>query len=311
MYPSISVGDGHSISVTNMGHSILPTPFKALHLNNVLITPHIVKNLISVCQFVRDNNFTIEFDPFSFSVKDFMTCRVLLRYDRTRDLYSVTAPSLIPHVFLVRQHTRHQRLDYLESDVLCHLVSNNFISCNKEKPSVLCPASQLGKHVRLQFVSSNTLVTSCFDIIHSDLWTSPIPSISGFKYYEEKAQRRAELKARSTLLMGIPYEHQLKFNSYKDAKSLWEAIDKRFGGNAATKKSQRNLLKQQYENFTASSSEGIDQTFDKLQKLISQLEIHGESISHEDVNQKFVMDISNMDKNEPKKTKLSTGIERA
>ncbi|GKB70424.1 hypothetical protein Tco_0931836 [Tanacetum coccineum] len=53
---------------------------------------------------------------------------------------------------------------------------------------------------------------------------------------EEKAQRRLELKARSTLLMGIPNEHQLKFNSIKYAKSLLQAIEKRFGGNAATKK---------------------------------------------------------------------------
>ncbi|GJS86507.1 hypothetical protein Tco_0769143 [Tanacetum coccineum] len=53
---------------------------------------------------------------------------------------------------------------------------------------------------------------------------------------EEKAQRRLELKARSTLLMGIPNEHQLKFNSIKDAKSLLQAIEKRFGGNVATKK---------------------------------------------------------------------------
>ncbi|GKE83803.1 hypothetical protein Tco_1557545 [Tanacetum coccineum] len=45
----------------------------------------------------------------------------------------------------------------------------------------------------------------------------------------------------------------LKFNSIKDAKKLLEAIEKRFGGNAATKKTQRNLLKQQYENFTAPS----------------------------------------------------------
>ncbi|GJX69387.1 ribonuclease H-like domain-containing protein [Tanacetum coccineum] len=59
---------------------------------------------------------------------------------------------------------------------------------------------------------------------------------------EEKAQRRLELKARSTLLMGIPNEHQLKFNSIKDTKSLLQAIEKRFGGNAATKKTQRNLL---------------------------------------------------------------------
>ncbi|GJZ92045.1 ribonuclease H-like domain-containing protein [Tanacetum coccineum] len=68
---------------------------------------------------------------------------------------------------------------------------------------------------------------------------------------KEKAQRRLELKAISTLLMGIPNEHQLKINSIKDAKSLLQAVKKRFRGNAATKKTQRNLLKQQYENFTA------------------------------------------------------------
>ncbi|GJT43837.1 hypothetical protein Tco_0952552 [Tanacetum coccineum] len=50
-------------------------------------------------------------------------------------------------------------------------------------------------------------------------------------------------KARSTLMMGISNEHYLKFNSIKDAKLLLEAIEKRFGGNAATKKTQRNLLK--------------------------------------------------------------------
>nr|GEV74014.1 hypothetical protein [Tanacetum cinerariifolium] len=105
---------------------------------------------------------------------------------------------------------------------------------------------------------------------------------------EEKAQRRLELKARSTLLMCVPNEHQLKFNSIKDAKSLLQGVKKRFRGNAATKKTQMNLLKQQYKNFIASSSEVLDQTFDRLQKLISQFEIHGESISQEDVNQKFL-----------------------
>ncbi|GKA66036.1 ribonuclease H-like domain-containing protein [Tanacetum coccineum] len=91
---------------------------------------------------------------------------------------------------------------------------------------------------------------------------------------KEKTQRRLELKAISTLLMGIPNEHQLKFNSIKDAKSLLQAIEKRFRGNAATKKTHMNLLKQQYEDFTASSSEVSNQTFGRLQKLISQLEIH-------------------------------------
>nr|GEZ04222.1 ribonuclease H-like domain-containing protein [Tanacetum cinerariifolium] len=179
MYQSVSVGDGHYIPVTNSGHNILPTTSKSLHLLNVLITPHIVKNLISVRQFVRDNNCTIEFDSFGFSVKDFLTRRVLLRCDST-----VTAPSPIPHAFLVSQHTWHHRLGHPGSEVLRRLVSSNSISYNKEKPHVLCHACQLGKHVRLMFVSSNTVVvSSCFNIIHSDVWTSPIPGLLGFKYY--------------------------------------------------------------------------------------------------------------------------------
>ncbi|GJW66346.1 ribonuclease H-like domain-containing protein [Tanacetum coccineum] len=54
----------------------------------------------------------------------------------------------------------------------------------------------------------------------------------------------------------------------------------------------RNLLKQQYENFTAPSSETLDQTFDRLQKLMSQLEILGETLPQEDVNQKLLRSLS-------------------
>nr|GEX93341.1 ribonuclease H-like domain-containing protein [Tanacetum cinerariifolium] len=183
IYPSVSVGDGHSISVTNTGHSILPTPTIPLHLNNILITPTIVKNLIYVRQFVRDNNCTVEFDVFGFLVKDFMTRRVLLQCDSTWYLYLVTNPSPIPHAFFTSQHTWHQRLGHPGSEVLRRLISRNFVSLNKEKPLVHFHACQLGKHMRLPSVSSNTLVTSCFDIVHSDVWTLPFPSLSGFKYY--------------------------------------------------------------------------------------------------------------------------------
>nr|GEY59102.1 ribonuclease H-like domain-containing protein [Tanacetum cinerariifolium] len=92
---------------------------------------------------------------------------------------------------------------------------------------------------------------------------------------EEKLARTNELKARATLLMDLLKEHQLKFNSYKNAKSLMKAIEKRFGGNKESKKTQKTLLKKQYENFNGSSSEGLDQTYDRLQKLISQLKILG------------------------------------
>ncbi|GKA07917.1 hypothetical protein Tco_0687248 [Tanacetum coccineum] len=83
---------------------------------------------------------------------------------------------------------------------------------------------------------------------------------------EEKAQRRLEVKARSTLMMGILNEHQLKFNSIKDAKKLLEAVKKRFGGNTTTKKTQRNLL--------------------------NQLELLDEKLSQENVNQKLLRSLS-------------------
>ncbi|GJT81232.1 putative ribonuclease H-like domain-containing protein [Tanacetum coccineum] len=88
--------------------------------------------------------------------------------------------------------------------------------------------------------------------------------------------------------MALPNEHQLKFNTYKNAKSLMEAIEKRFEGNKESKKVHKTLLKQKYENFNGSSSQGLDQIYDRLQKLISQLEIHRETISQEDVNLKLL-----------------------
>nr|GEX53746.1 putative ribonuclease H-like domain-containing protein [Tanacetum cinerariifolium] len=101
---------------------------------------------------------------------------------------------------------------------------------------------------------------------------------------EQKLARKNKLKARGTLLMALRDKHQLKFNSHKDAKTLMEAIEKRFGGNTETKKVQKTLLKQQYENFTGSSSKSLNHIHDRLQKLVSQLEIHRVSLSQEDVN---------------------------
>ncbi|GJX96917.1 uncharacterized mitochondrial protein-like protein [Tanacetum coccineum] len=79
---------------------------------------------------------------------------------------------------------------------------------------------------------------------------------------EEKLERKNEMKARETLLMALPIKIRMKFHSYQDAKLLMEAIEK--------------------------SSEKLDQTFDRLQKLISQLEIQGEVIEQEDMNLKLL-----------------------
>ncbi|GJS09581.1 hypothetical protein Tco_0366377 [Tanacetum coccineum] len=82
------------------------------------------------------------------------------------------------------------------------------------------------------------------------------------KTAKQKLARKNELKAKITLMLAIPDEHLLKFHAYKDAKSLWEAIK--------------------------NSQEGLDKTYDRFQKVISQLEIHGEVVSQEDANLKLL-----------------------
>ncbi|GJX75107.1 ribonuclease H-like domain-containing protein [Tanacetum coccineum] len=90
--------------------------------------------------------------------------------------------------------------------------------------------------------------------------TSTIP---GHVTTEEKTQKKNHVKDRSMLLMALPNEHSLTFNQYKDAKTLFEAIQTRFGGNDATKKTQKTLLKQMYENFNAPSIDSLYSFFNR------------------------------------------------
>nr|GEX52414.1 hypothetical protein [Tanacetum cinerariifolium] len=100
--------------------------------------------------------------------------------------------------------------------------------------------------------------------------------------------RTRERKAKSTLLMAIPDEHLARFYGIKDAKTLWAAIKTRFGGNAESKKMQKNVLKQQFKIFSVSNSEGLDKGYDRFQRLLSLLEIHRAGVSTKDANQKFL-----------------------
>nr|GEZ40458.1 hypothetical protein [Tanacetum cinerariifolium] len=82
----------------------------------------------------------------------------------------------------------------------------------------------------------------------------------------------------TTVEQKLARKNELKAHGYREA----------FGGNTETKKVQKTLLKQQFKNFSGSSCKGLDQIHDRLQKLVSQLEIHGVSLSKKDVNLKFL-----------------------
>nr|GEZ39888.1 hypothetical protein [Tanacetum cinerariifolium] len=102
---------------------------------------------------------------------------------------------------------------------------------------------------------------------------------------EDMQKKKNDVKARATLLLSLPDEHQLRFSKYKIARELLAAILKTFGGNEATKKTKKNLLKQQYGNFKAEGSETLEQTFNRLQVIVCQLQFMDVEIERDDLNQ--------------------------
>jgi len=149
---SITVGNGAQLPVSHQAHTFIPTATAPLHLNNVLISPHLVKNLISVRRLTRDNNVSIEFDPSGFSIKDLPSRAEMLRCDSHGDLY----PLRLPHQALTATATTslwHQRLGHPGDHITSQVLANFPFQCNKSEDHS-CSSCRLGKHVRLPFAAS-------------------------------------------------------------------------------------------------------------------------------------------------------------
>jgi hypothetical protein len=95
---SIIVGNGLALPVTLVGDLALPGLF---YLNNVLVTPDIIQNLLFVHRFTTDNWCSMEFDLFGLSVKDLSTRNVITRCNSSGPLYTMRLSSHLapsPHV---------------------------------------------------------------------------------------------------------------------------------------------------------------------------------------------------------------------
>nr|GEZ77890.1 ribonuclease H-like domain-containing protein [Tanacetum cinerariifolium] len=89
---------------------------------------------------------------------------------------------------------------------------------------------------------------------------------------EQKLARKNELKARGTLLMALPDKHQLKFNSHKDAKTLMEAIEKRFGF--------KSFLPSEWKTHTLIWRKKTDLEDKSLDDLFNSLKIYESEVKH-------------------------------
>jgi hypothetical protein len=143
---SIVVGNGSCMPIYSVGStSLTDHPF---FLNQVLVSPSVIKNIISVRKFTRDNSCSIEFDPHGFSVKDLATRNILLRSSSSGELYPFFGDLESPEAALSVSTTRelwHRRLGHLSAESLSHIPHAFPPHCNKSSnKSPLCEACQLG-----------------------------------------------------------------------------------------------------------------------------------------------------------------------
>ena len=161
----IVVGNGHALPITHTGSTPFPSNSTPLTLNNVLVSPDLIKNLVSVRSFARDNSVTVEFDAFGFSVKDGRTRMLLHRSDNSGDLYpvgsSTDATTTSRLALSAGVDLWHARLGHPSSTTLRQIVRGFSFTCNKTDAHS-CEACRLGKHVRLPFSSSTTVASFPF-----------------------------------------------------------------------------------------------------------------------------------------------------
>jgi hypothetical protein len=152
---SIVVGNGAVLPVAGTGYSTIHGPFR---LNNVLIAPDIIHNLLSIRKFTTDNSVSVEFDPLGVSVKDLRSRNTLLRCDSSGPLYTLQLPSP-PSGSCVLMATPSpttwdRRLGHPGKATLQTLAQSSSIICSKPEDDSLRHACQLGRHVRLPFATS-------------------------------------------------------------------------------------------------------------------------------------------------------------
>lgn len=139
--------------VTHRAQTSLPTTASPLYLNSVLVSPSLIKNLISVRRLTRDNNISVEFDPSGFSIKDLRTKEERLRCNSDGDLYPLRLPHQQALTATSDTSLWHQRLGHPGQPILSQLLQHFPFHCNKSAEHS-CTSCQMGKHVRLPFSSS-------------------------------------------------------------------------------------------------------------------------------------------------------------
>jgi hypothetical protein len=193
---TVGVGNGAGLIITSIGSSFVSSDSShdsTFHLKDIVHCPKASANLVSINKFCRDNKcFFILTDSY-FCVKDNKTGTTLLQGPSENGLYPLhfhhpSANKMKAFTAFLGVKTTdmvwHHRLGHPSASVFQHLHSHQHLpvsgSINK---SQVCDSCQLGKAKQLPFSDSARVSSAPLELIHSDVWTSPVHSMSGCRFY--------------------------------------------------------------------------------------------------------------------------------
>jgi hypothetical protein len=188
----VAVGNGSGLTIANTGSITLYNSKLPFHLKHILHCPTAAANLLSIQKFCVDNHCWFKLTANHYFVKDNLTGLTLLQ-GRSRD-------GLYP-IFLTKPPDKarrltafigvsadlacwHRRLGHPSLSIIEQLRKLGHLSVSAlTNQHSLCEPCQLAKSKCLPFSNSNNVTSEPLELIHSDLWCSPIPSVSGCRYY--------------------------------------------------------------------------------------------------------------------------------
>ncbi|KAJ9546703.1 hypothetical protein OSB04_019246 [Centaurea solstitialis] len=176
----VQFGDGNTLPISSIGTSTLAN---GIRLRDVLMVPHLTKNLLSISKLTYDNDVNVVFSKLYCLIQDRLTRRVLAQGRCDRGLYVLSAAPKA-YAFFARTKSKasfelwHSRLGHVSFDIISVLnkLGHLLVSSILPKP-VTCSPCQLAKSHRLPFDDNNKRALHVLDLVHCDLWgPSPVSS---------------------------------------------------------------------------------------------------------------------------------------
>ena len=190
-HEQVHTASGSGMRISSIGHTVLHTPHKNLHLQNILHVPHANKSLASVHRLTSDNNALIEFHPDLFLIKDLDTRKIIHQGKCRGGLYPLALQSSRvesrKQVFgAIKPSTSrwHSHLGHPSFSIVDRVIKNNKLPCNNdENLNSVCDSCLRAKSHQLPYPKSTSVSSAPLELIFSDVWGPAPISVGRHAYY--------------------------------------------------------------------------------------------------------------------------------